>query len=247
MVMDDNLQEFRHPELYDAENRWGADDDFYLQLAKRIGDPVLDVACGTGRLTRAIAEAGLTVTGVDVMLPMLERARLFSDQLTISWVHADCRTLTLRQQFKLAIMTGHAFQNLLSDTDQHMFLERIYSHIDTGGILAFETRNIEGKGSGGSSEYTLWRSFQDSRGRWIDVSTASSFNAETMVDHVDIIRTVRETGEKWPSKIALRYITVERLNQLLKLHGFTIVEQYGDWSRVSVSSSTPEIITVCRR
>ena len=112
-MMDNNLQEFRHPELYDAENRWDADDDFYLQLARRIGGPVLDVACGTGRLTRAIAEAGLNVTGVDMMLPMLERARQLSAHLAISWVHADCRTLTLPQRFKLAVMTGHAFQNLL--------------------------------------------------------------------------------------------------------------------------------------
>lgn len=82
--MEDNLQEFRYPELYDAENGWEADDDFYLQLAQQTGEPVLDVACGTGRLARAIAESGLSVTGVDVMEPMLDRARQLSAHLTIS-------------------------------------------------------------------------------------------------------------------------------------------------------------------
>lgn len=246
-MIDDNLQEFRHPERYDAENRWGADDDFYIQLAKRTGDPILDVACGTGRLTRAIAEAGLSVTGVDVMPPMLERARLLSAHLTVSWVHADCRTLSLPQRFKLAVMTSHAFQNLLSDADQHMFLERIYRHLEPGGMLAFEIRNLDVKGYGDAREHTHWRSFQDRAGQWIDVSTASSFDAETMIDHVDIIRAVRETGETWPSKIALRYLTVAQLNDLLERHGFTVVEQYGDWSGAPVSSSMPEIITVCQR
>jgi 2-polyprenyl-3-methyl-5-hydroxy-6-metoxy-1,4-benzoquinol methylase len=73
-----NLQEFTNPVLYDAENGWGADDDFYLDLAQRVGDPVLDVACGTGRLTRAIAQEGLHVTGMDIMPAMLERARALS-------------------------------------------------------------------------------------------------------------------------------------------------------------------------
>jgi 1,6-anhydro-N-acetylmuramate kinase len=48
--MDPNLQEFTNPALYDAENRWGAADDFYLALTRQVGGPVLDVACGTGRL-----------------------------------------------------------------------------------------------------------------------------------------------------------------------------------------------------
>ena len=245
-MMDDNLQEFRRPELYDAENQWDADDAFYLQLATRIGGPVLDVACGTGRLARAMTSAGLGVTGVDVMLPMLERARQLSTHLSISWVHADCRTLTLPQRFKLAVMTGHAFQNLLSDADQHQFLERMHNHLEPGGVLAFETRNLAGRTYGHTREPILWRSFQDPLGRWIDVFTASTFDAERMIDHVDLTRTVRETGETWPSKIALRYTSVEHLNHLLEQHGFTVVEQYGDWSKAPVSSAAPEIITVSK-
>ena len=73
--MDPNLQEFTKPALYDAENQWDADDDFYLALAQRVGGPVLDVACGTGRLARAMAQSGLQVTGMDIMPVMLEWAR----------------------------------------------------------------------------------------------------------------------------------------------------------------------------
>jgi hypothetical protein len=68
-----------------------------------------------------------------------------------------------------------------------------------------------------------------------------------MIDHVDITRTLRQTGKVWPSKIALRYTSVEHLNPLLAQHGFTVVEQYGNWSRVPAAASTLEIMTVCQR
>jgi SAM-dependent methyltransferase len=245
--MDPNLQEFTNPALYDAENRWGADDDFYLALTQQVGGPVLDVACGTGQLTRAIALAGLPVTGMDIMPAMLERARALSQQLPITWVQADCRTFNLAQQFRCVLMTGHAFQNLLTDTDQHAFLARASDHIAVGGTLAFETRHLHGKNYGNTSDYTLWRSFQDQTGRWIDVWVASQFDPQTMIDRVQLVRKVRDTGEMWPSQIALRYIGAEELNRRLVEHGFTVVAQYGDWSKTPYGPSSPEIITVCRR
>jgi len=245
--MDPNLQEFTNPALYDAENRWGADDDFYLALTQQVGGPVLDVACGTGRLARAIAQAGLHVTGMDIMPAMLERARAVSQQLSIAWVQADCRTFHLAQQFRCVLMTGHAFQNLLTDADQHAFLTRAYDHVAVGGTLAFETRNLYGKTYGNTSDYRLWKSFQDPTGRWLDVWVASRFDAQTMIDHVQLVRQVRATGETWPSQIALRYIGVEALNRRLAEHGFTVVEQYGDWAKTPYGASSPEIITVCCR
>jgi SAM-dependent methyltransferase len=245
--MDPNLQEFTNPVLYDTENHWGPPDDFYLALAQQVGGPVLDVACGTGRLARAIARVGLDVTGMDIMPAMLERARALSQQLPITWVQADCRTFDLARRFRCVLMTGHAFQNLLTDEDQDAFLTRAYDHLDVGGTLAFDTRNLGGRTYSSTIDLALWRSFQDPAMRWIDVWVASRFDSQTMIDHVQLVRKVRETGEAWPSQIALRYIGVEDLNRRLAEHGFTVVAQYGEWAKTPCAPASPEIITVCRR
>jgi SAM-dependent methyltransferase len=245
--MDPNLQEFTNPALYDVENRWSAADDFYLALTQQVGGPVLDVACGTGRLTRAIAVTGLHVTGMDIMPAMLARAQALSHHLPIAWRQADCRTFNLAQHFRCVLMTGHAFQNLLTDADQDAFLTRAFAHLTVAGTLAFDTRNLQGRTYGTTSDYTLWRSFQDPMGRWIEVWVASQFDPHTMIDHVQLVRKVRETGETWPSQIALRYTGVEALNQRLAAHGFTVVAQYGEWSKTPWVLSSPEIITICRR
>jgi ubiquinone/menaquinone biosynthesis C-methylase UbiE len=47
---------------------------FYRNAARKYGDPVLELGCGTGRVTLAIAEAGYRIVGLDISKKMLERA-----------------------------------------------------------------------------------------------------------------------------------------------------------------------------
>ena len=245
--MNNNLEEFTNPTLYDVENRWGVDDEFYLAIAKRTGGPVLDLACGTGRLTRAIAEQGITVLGADVMQPMLDRAAELAPQLDIEWINADCREFNLSMRFRLVLMTSHAFQFLLTDQDQTSTLSRIHDHLVAGGLFAFETRNRSDNTFRYSIDGTRTKSVQDDQGHWIDVQTTSHYDPESQIDHIEKISTIRQSGESWSYRIALRYTPIADINRLLQDRGFSILEQYGDWDCTKFSASSPEIITVCRK
>ena len=59
----------------DVVERRTHDIEFYTALARRIGGPVIDMGCGTGRISIAIAQQGIDVTGVDSSAAMLELAR----------------------------------------------------------------------------------------------------------------------------------------------------------------------------
>ncbi len=64
------------PELYDLEHAGFTEDiDLYLRLAEVVGDPILELGCGTGRVLAPLAAAGNRITGVDRSRPMLDRAR----------------------------------------------------------------------------------------------------------------------------------------------------------------------------
>jgi SAM-dependent methyltransferase len=103
MIDHDNLEDFRDAETYDLQDE-GYYDDYPLteQWARSLGGPLLDLACGTGRMALRMAALGYQVTGVDITPEMIARARQKAAQqgVSIEWVVADARTFHLQQQFR---------------------------------------------------------------------------------------------------------------------------------------------------
>ena len=102
---------------------------------------MLEIACGTGRVSIPIARLGFAVTGVDIVPGMLDRARSKSAGLPTRWIEGDARTFDLGEQFRLIFVTGNAFQAFLTRIDQEALLERVQVHLHDEGLFAFETRN----------------------------------------------------------------------------------------------------------
>ena len=58
--------------------------DFYVGLARAAKGPVLDIACGTGRVMLPCLEAGVDIDGLDLYQPMLDRLRFKASQRGLS-------------------------------------------------------------------------------------------------------------------------------------------------------------------
>ena len=66
---------YDNPHLYDLVVPRGPCEPFYRSVARSTGGPVLELACGTGRLTIPLAQDGHGVVGLDSSACMLRRAR----------------------------------------------------------------------------------------------------------------------------------------------------------------------------
>jgi 2-polyprenyl-3-methyl-5-hydroxy-6-metoxy-1,4-benzoquinol methylase len=128
MIDYDPLEEFRDPQTYDLVDE-GYYDDYPLieQWARTLGGPLLDLACGTGRMALRMAELGYQVTGVDIMPEMIAWARqkAAKQALSIEWVVADARTFHLGKQFPFIYMLENVFQFFLTREDQEAMLARV--------------------------------------------------------------------------------------------------------------------------
>jgi len=95
------LRDGRH---YDLLSKGVIDDiPFYLRHVKKYGDPVLELACGTGRVTIPLAESGINITGIDISESMLShaQAKAKEKEVAIEWIKGDCRDFKLNKKFNL--------------------------------------------------------------------------------------------------------------------------------------------------
>src|ERR1051325_2503402 len=117
------------------------DVQFYVEEAQKAGSPVLELGCGTGRILLPIAEAGVSVVGLDLspsMLEILRRklARCSAEtQARVQLVEGDMRTFSLEQRFNLAMIPYRAFLHLLTSKDQRQALTCIRDHLVENGRL----------------------------------------------------------------------------------------------------------------
>jgi ubiquinone/menaquinone biosynthesis C-methylase UbiE len=77
--------------LYDAYVQTELDIPFFLEEAKKVGGPVLELMCGTGRVSLPLLEAGIDLTCADSPAGMLEvfRGKLEDEGLAAEVIQAD--------------------------------------------------------------------------------------------------------------------------------------------------------------
>jgi len=272
LIDHNNLEEFADPLNYDIEDDSDTGIAFYAALAQETGGPVLEIACGTGRVSIPIARLGFEVTGIDITPGMLERARSKSAGLPTRWVEGDARTFELGERFRLIFLTGNAFQAFLTRTDQEALLERARTHLHEEGLFAFETRNPrwarlnptgqealrepphpDGNGTFAfletRHEEDDFPGYIDANGREVHVSRTQVYDHVSQILNWTTYRRRRDGDQEQTSitRIALRYTFPQELEALLQYNGFVIARRYGDWNLEPLTAASPSIIVVCRK
>src|SRR5919202_1413424 len=113
--------------------------DWWVRHAVAAGGPVLELACGTGRVTWPIARAGVPIVGLDLSPAMLRTAESKRDRETpdasrrTRFVRGDMTHFELGEAFALAIIPFRAFQALLTPEAQRSSLPTSQPNLQPGG------------------------------------------------------------------------------------------------------------------
>ena len=208
--------------LYELANPLAEDAKFYLALAGQQPCSVLDLGCGTGTLCCALAERGNQVTGVDPATAMLAMARRKPHAERVEWVESSAQTYRTPQRFDLIVMTGHAFQVLLTDADAAAALETMRFHLKPGGRTAFETRNpcMDWVGEWRAKSRML------SGGEIAETLNITSVEGE----FISFQTSYRLSGGIVTTNSTLRFPSCEHLKALISRSGLLVRDVFGDWN-----------------
>jgi len=229
---------------------------FYRDAARDYGDPVLELGCGTGRITMAIAEAGKRITGLDHSERMLERAIRKRAALTVEsrervhLVQGNMARFELGEKFRLVIIPFRAFQHLLDVQEQLYCLERARKHLMSRGRLivdVFQT-DAERMHDPVHLRETPVTEYKTADGRQVKISerVAAFHRAEQKNDVEMIYSIVHRDGRKEREVFAwtLRYFFRYEMEHLLERSGFRVTEEYGNFDRAPIEDESPEMIFV---
>jgi SAM-dependent methyltransferase len=233
-------------EFYDLRTTDGPDTPihgdvaFYLGQARRAGGPILDLACGTGRVAVPLARAGFDVTAVDRSPGMLAIARAklrAAPGPRVRFVRGSMTRFAVPGRFALAIIAFRAFQHLLTVREQRACLDRVRHHLRRDGRLIvhlFDPR----------LEYCLpQRSAPPMRTTVHDSATGQDVSVSIADRRNDpVSQTFSETW-KWTitrrgrmvrqhaDVMRLRWTYRHEMRHLFELTGYRVVAEYSDFRR----------------
>jgi SAM-dependent methyltransferase len=116
-----------------------------LKLAKPPGKSALDLCCGPGRCSIALAKRGFTVTGVDRTKFLLDKARAKARaaRLKIEWVQQDMRDFVRPNSFALVLSMFTSFGYFDDRQEDLAVLRNIFHSLQPGGVCLIEVLGKE--------------------------------------------------------------------------------------------------------
>lgn len=238
--------------LYDLDFGDKVDDlDFFRQLARRTGGPILELACGTGRVALALAADGHRVVGLDISEAMLERARRKARdaKLPLELVRADMRDFAVDGRFALAIVAFGTFL-VLAPEERRPCLARIRGHLAPGGLLAIDVFQPDPEKIAAKQGDVVheWTREDPETGRTVTKLSTSHADVDGvdfryLYDEVDATGAVRRhTGAT-----RLHYLYHREFELLLEVSGFEVAGLYGSYELDAVTPRSPKLLAVGRR
>jgi len=229
---------------------------FYLDAAREFGDPVLELGCGTGRITMALAEAGKRITGLDLSERMLERAVKKRAALRVEarervqLVQGDMTRFDLGEKFRLVIIPFRPLQHLLEVRQQMDCLEWVRKHLAPGGRLVLDVFQTDAQRMHDPVHMREMQvtEYRTTDGRQVRITErVAAFHRAAQRNDVEMIFSVVHPGGRqeklvfaWPLRYFFRY----EVEHLLARCGFEVAAEFGDFDRTPIRDDSPEMIFV---
>lgn len=227
---------------------------FYRSAVREFGDPVLELGCGTGRVTMALAQDGYRITGLDNSERMLERATQKRAALVtearerVHFVQGDMTGFDVGEKFRLIIIPFRPFQHLIETHQQVNCLLCARKHLARRGrlILDFFQTDARRMHDPMFHEEQLVAEYEMSGGRRVRLTErVVTFHRAEQRNDVEMIYAVTHPDgrkERHIFAFTVRYFFRYEVEHLLARCGFRVTAVYGNFDRSPLRDDSTEMV-----
>lgn len=235
--------------IYDGLNTFLSDLQFYKKwLPKNKEAKILELCCGTGRLTVPIAKAGYNICGFDYTSSMLGQAKVKASEagLEINFIEADIRSLNLQEKFDFIFIPFNSIHHLYKNEDLFKAFNGVKNHLKEGGLFLLDCFNpniqyiVEGeKEQRKIAEYTT----ED--GRAVLIKQTMRYESATQINRIEWHYFIN--GEFHSiQNLDMRLFFPQELDSYLEGAGFEITHKFGSFEEERFENKSEKQIFVCK-
>lgn len=255
--------------LYDLDLAEDPGDlDLYLALAERTGDPIVELAVGTGRVAVLLARAGHHVIGVDADEAMLARARVRANAATPKNGSPAPRVTLFRRDMvevrradlgpdlaggaHLAILALNSILLLADRARQRAVLATMAGLLAPGGVAAVDVwlPQIDDLARFDGRLSLEWLRTDPDTGREVMKQAAAWYDDASRIVTLTTIFDEAEPGgapHRWTRSDALRLITADELTSFAEDAGVIVERLAGDHDLGEFGPGSERAVLIARR
>ncbi|MDR2083845.1 MAG: class I SAM-dependent methyltransferase [Bacteroidales bacterium] len=233
--------------IYDGLNTFLFDLQFYKKwLPKNKDAKILELCCGTGRLTLPIAKDGYNICGVDYTSSMLEQAKIKASEagLEINFIEADIRTLNLQKKFDLIFIPFNSIHHLYNNDDLFKTLNVVKNHLKDDGLFLLDCFNpniryiVESE-----KEQKVIAEYTTNDGRKVLIKQTMRYENSTQINRIEWHYFIN--GEFHSiQNLDMRMFFPQELDSYLEWNGFNIIHKFGGFEKEAFSDNSEKQIYV---
>ena len=223
----------------------------WKRFAERFGGPILEICCGSGRITLPLAKEGFEIFALDYSEKLLEiLINNISETDDIKIVKSDMRSFHINKHFSFAFISYASFQQLLTLKDQVDCLTNIYNHLSSNGILAFDITPSLCEGEDFNKETLQYSLLYPQNSSEVKLYSAYQIDRLNCIKHYyDRYEEIDINGciKTFKHDISLKEITPDYMKILLEKCGFELIEIYGGFNGEELNKNSSNAIYVAQK
>ena len=246
---------YSHPYLYASQHAGQYPDlDFYVSLARQFGSRVLELGCGTGRLTIPLAREGFSVTGVDIDSKMLAAAQksglheATEVQQRLSFVQQDICSMQLDCTYDIVLFPYHSIGHIAPGHQLRRLAAAVARHMSPQGACVISVLQPDEdlcRDQPGTLRHL--EHFSGPSGEQVDCYETTVYTKNDRRLVFNWYYDFGDTSDLLHITNTLYLHSGEEIAAAFAGSGLHIAELFGDFDASSYSCDSPELLQLYRR